>query len=184
MVGRHRYDEAQLASLSPRHRDTILRNREYDAKKYAAEKLLRDAGDAGALARAARRNSQQVGRNAKRRASKESTAPTPTHPKKVSPSKTRKGGVEVTSTPTTAPITSDQTSTTPSRRRLRKRASLSPATLSRLRDPSQPARDPSVQVQESEILPTPAATTLFGSPEPRTEVPPTMPAPTSIQGDS
>ncbi|KAK5712020.1 hypothetical protein LTR15_012088 [Elasticomyces elasticus] len=181
MVGRHRYDEAQLASLSPKHRDTILRNRESDAKKYAAEKLLRDAGDVGALARAARRNSQQAKSKAKRRTSKESTAPTPTPSKEVSPSKKRKGGGEVTSTPATAPIALDQTSTTPSRRRLRKRASLSPATLSRIRDPSQPARDDSAQVQESEILPTPAATTQPGSPESRTEVPPIMPVPTSIQ---
>ncbi|KAK3657528.1 hypothetical protein LTR56_002302 [Elasticomyces elasticus] len=135
--------------------------------------------DAGALARAARRNSRK--RDARGRASKKSTTPTPTPSKKVLLSKKRKGGIEVTSTPITAPIASDQTSTSPSRRRLRKRASLSPATLSRLRDPSQPARDDSVQIQESEILPTPAATTQPGSPEPRTKVPPMTPAPTSLQ---
>ncbi|KAK3641950.1 hypothetical protein LTR56_011052 [Elasticomyces elasticus] len=178
-----RFDEAQLASLSPKHRDRILQCRGYDAQRYAAEKLLRDAGmflrDAGALARAARRNSRK--RDARGRISKESTTPTPTLSKKVLLSKKRKGGGEVTSTPTTAPIASDQTSTTPSRRRLRKRASLSPVTLSRLRDPSQPARDYSAQVQESELLPTPAATTQPGSPEPRTELPPIMPAPASIQ---
>ncbi|KAK5722094.1 hypothetical protein LTR17_014442 [Elasticomyces elasticus] len=165
-MGGNKFDDTKLDALTPQHRDYILKRRAWKAKKRQSEKQLREAGDADALARDARQKEQQK-ECMRRRKSKESTALLPIsgehdlHPKK------RKQIDQAITTPAIEQGGPEQTFATSPRRRLRNRASLSPTTLSRLREPSQPVHDISAHDQGGEVPPTPAPTARPESSEPR-----------------
>ncbi|KAK5682330.1 hypothetical protein LTS10_005456 [Elasticomyces elasticus] len=158
-----RFDDAELDKLTPEHKNAVLKRR---ADKLA-EKKLREEGDTEALARADRER-EKWRLKAKRRTSQEETLSTPTTRDEVSQSGKRKRVSEVAAVPKTAPTTSKEASTSPPRRRLRKRSSLTPATLSRLREPSQAAvNGESTHGRNNHVLPTPSVTAQPESPEPR-----------------